>query len=89
MKPFLVPIVLVATLAACHPRPQPLPHRPPVDASQCDAAGAHLAALGCSLARSPNGTPWAQVCRDFAAEGFLLRAPCVLAADTCATAERC
>lgn len=84
-----VALLAFLLLCGCHVRPGPSTPPEPVDASLCDAAGRHLEELGCSIVRTPAGTPWAQVCRDYAARGHRMGAECVRDATSCETAAVC
>lgn len=76
---------LLAVLAiGCSSLPQPTP----VPDDACEAAGAHLASLGCRQARTPGGTPFAVVCRRAAADGRDLRADCLVGVQSCADVQR-
>ena len=70
--------------------PVPPPHVEPVDASDCERAGARLEQLGCRtpagvpLWRTPGGSPFSEACERAASDGRDWRADCLATIESCA-----
>ena len=69
---------------------------PPSPNDACSAAEANLLALGCKDSRGrllggPNlhGVPWAQICRENAANGVDMKPTCIVAKTSCAGVFAC
>ena len=85
--------LFVVTLVACGASNQVEPVRPtPVDTdvSMCDAAEAHLIALGC-----PDGQPtkrgerFGDVCRELQRAGIFINPRCLANVKSCAEVDAC
>lgn len=77
-------VLALACALGCSDLPQPRA----ANSDACDAAGAHLAALGCRQAQTPRGTPFAAVCHRAAEDGRDLRADCLLRVTSCDDVRR-
>lgn len=81
----------MALLSGCAITPPPIEPEPqdpvPADMTGCEQAGERLAELGCQEAATPEGTPFAVVCADAAADGRDYHPECIATIQDCSEAE--
>jgi len=94
ITPFFAFVIALAN-NACPPsvatNPVP-PHPTPivVDVDMCDAAEAHLIALGCPEGQpTKRGTRFADICRELSAAGIFPNPRCLSTIKTCVEVDVC
>lgn len=65
----------------------PAPAPAPVPEGSCEAAGAHLAELGCPEAKTPAGAPFAAACNAAVADGRNWHPECLARVASCSEVE--
>lgn len=88
-------IAVALALASCKTTPvaDPVPPHPtpiPVDVDMCDAAEAHLIAIGCPEGQpTKRGTKFSDVCRELSAAGIFPNPRCLSTVKSCAEVDVC